>query len=102
MTRFDKALLPPARSFSEREIGQLTREDRGGWARGRCPFHESKSGKSFAVHLADGGWYCFGCSHSGGDVMSFLMKRDISRFRRPARVSAAGERMGCQQSNSHA
>jgi DNA primase len=81
MTHFDKALLPPAKVFYLSEIGPLTREDRRGWAKGRCPFHESKSGKSFSVHVSDGGWFCHGCGVKGGDIVAFLMKRDGMNFR---------------------
>ena len=71
---FERASLPSARTFYERELGQLSRPSRG-WARGNCPFHESKSKLSFSVNLADGGFYCFGCEASGGDVVDFLRLR---------------------------
>jgi prepilin-type N-terminal cleavage/methylation domain-containing protein len=50
--------LPPARSFYECELGKLTRANGKGWAQGRCPLHESKSGKSFSVNLDSGGFHC--------------------------------------------
>jgi len=57
---FQRDLLPPARSFYERELGKLSRPSRG-WVRGRCPFHDSRSGLSFSVNLdGGGGFYCFG------------------------------------------
>jgi len=59
---FDKSQLPPARSFYEAELGALSRENGRGWCVGRCPFHESKSGKSFSVNLRSGGFFCFGCN----------------------------------------
>lgn len=73
-SHFDRAALPPARIFYEKELGRLSRPSRG-WARGSCPFHESKSHKSFSVNLDDGGFYCFGCEAKGGDVVDFVRLR---------------------------
>ena len=67
---FDRAALPPPRTFYERELGRLSRLSRG-WARGNCPFHKSKSGLSFSVHLDSGGFYCFGSGVKGGDLLAF-------------------------------
>jgi CHC2 zinc finger len=77
----DKALLPPPKTFYERELGRLTRADRKGWAKGNCPFHESKSRTSFNVNVDHGGFYCFGCQTKGGDLIAFLRKRDGLTFR---------------------
>ena len=88
MTHFDKSALPPARSFYERELGRLTRPDRKGWVRGNCPFHKSKSGKSFAANLDSAGYYCFGCDARGGDVVAFFMKRYSLNFK------GAAQRLG--------
>src|SRR5439155_10460673 len=85
---FRRELLPPARSFYERELGKLSRPSRG-WARGRCPFHESKSGFSFSVNLDSGGFYCFGCNAKGGDVVDFVKLRDRVDFRRAAQFLGA-------------
>ena len=41
-SNFDKSLLPPAASFYGRELGNLGRPDRHGWAKTNCPFHDSK------------------------------------------------------------
>jgi DNA primase len=84
----DKSLLPPPRSFFERELGRLSRADRKGWCKCNCPFHQSKSKKSFNVNLQHGGWVCFGCGMRGGDLVSFVMQRDRVPFRR------ACERLG--------
>jgi hypothetical protein len=75
VTYFQKELLPPPSSFYEQELGRLTRPNRKGWAQTRCPFHESRSGKSLAVNLDSGGFYCFGCEARGGDVVSFVRLR---------------------------
>ena len=40
---------------------------------GRCPWHNSKSGKSFTVSPDKQFWYCFGCNVGGG-VVDFIMK----------------------------
>jgi hypothetical protein len=71
---FRKELLPPARGFYEKELGKLGRPNRSGWSPCRCPFHNSKSGKSFAVH-SDGAFTCRGCDIKGGDVLSFVQLR---------------------------
>jgi len=85
---FRRELLPPARSFYERELGKLSRPSRG-WVRGRCPFHQSKSGLSFSVNLGSGGFYCFGCDAKGGDVLDFVKLRDRVDFRRAAQLLGA-------------
>jgi hypothetical protein len=79
-SRLDKSQLPVPRPFYESELGQLSRENRRGWAQGRCPFHESKSGKSFSVNLASGGFYCHGCQAAGGDIVDFLRLRHNFTF----------------------
>jgi CHC2 zinc finger len=85
---FQPELLPPARSFYEKELGKLTRPSRG-WARGNCPFHESKSRASFSVNLDSGGFYCFGCEAKGGDILDFVKLRDRVDFKRAAQLLGA-------------
>ena len=85
---FRKELLPPAASFYTRELGRISRPSRG-WAQGRCPFHDSKSGKSFSVNLDNGGFYCHGCQAKGGDIVAFVMKRDRLDFKRAAMALGA-------------
>lgn len=82
-SHFQRQLLPPPKVFYERELGKLSRPRRG-WALGRCPFHQSKSGKSFSVNLESGGFHCFGCDARGGDVLSFLRQRDGLSFKEAA------------------
>lgn len=70
--RFRRELLPSPHQFYDREIGPFrTRPDRKGWALGNCPFHKSKSGRSFSVNLESGAFHCFGCDAHGGDVLQF-------------------------------
>ncbi|WP_337465504.1 DNA primase [Acidaminococcus timonensis] len=45
---------------------------------GCCPFHEEKT-PSFTVDPAKGLFHCFGCG-AGGDVFSYVMKRDNLTF----------------------
>jgi CHC2 zinc finger len=92
--RFRKDKLPPARSFYEFELGKLTRPNRKGWAQARCPFHESKSGKSFSVNVDSGGFNCFGCDAKGGDLVSFLRLRDGLSFKEACERLGAWDESG--------
>jgi CHC2 zinc finger len=87
-SKFEPALLPSPQYFYERELGRLSRHSRG-WAMGKCPFHESKSGRSFAVNLATGGFYCFGCDAKGGDEIDFVRQRDGCDFKTAAKCLGA-------------
>jgi DNA primase len=78
MPAFRRDLLPPARTFYEQVLGKLSRPRRG-WSMGRCPFHESRSGKSFSVHV-DGAFFCFGCGVKGGDLVAFTRLRERCDF----------------------
>jgi len=89
---FQKERLPSVRPFYERELGELGRPDRKGWARVRrgCPFHDSKSKRSFFVNLqSDGAFFCHGCGAKGGDVIAFTMQRARIGFKE------ACQRLGC-------
>jgi DNA primase len=72
-------------------VSQTVQLKRSGRAfKGLCPFHNEKSG-SFYVWPETGTWRCFGCNE-GGDVFSFVQKRDNLDFREALRV--LGERAG--------
>ena len=75
-SRFDRSLLPVAFDFYRRELGALGRESSRGWAMARCgcPFHQTKTKRSFFVHH-NGAFKCFGCETHGGDVVAYLQKR---------------------------
>jgi DNA primase len=47
---------------------------------GFCPFHDNKRTPALAVFAETGTWHCFGCGE-GGDVFSYLMKREGWDFR---------------------
>jgi DNA primase len=76
---FDRSQLPGAIVFYERELGRLTRPNRAAWRLGNCPFHKSKSKKSFSVHES-GRFRCFGCAAHGPDVVAFVRLRDHCDF----------------------
>ncbi len=44
-----------------------------------CPFHNEKT-PSFVVYPDEGTWHCFGACATGGDVFSFLMKKENIDF----------------------
>ncbi len=89
---FDKSLLPSFRPVYEAACGKLTRPNSKGWALGNCPFHKSKSRKSFGVNVNSGGFFCHGCGRKG-DLVGFVMQRDGLTFKQVC------ERLGCWQEN---
>lgn len=70
------------------ETVNLTRRGNRYW--GICPFHAEKT-PSFSVSAEKNMFYCFGC-HAGGNIFSFIMKRDGVDFREAVQILA--ERAG--------
>jgi DNA primase len=59
----------------------------GSTFKGLCPFHGEKT-PSFTVTPTRDSWKCFGCGE-GGDIFSFVMKRDGLSFPEALKVLAA-------------
>ena len=68
-------------------IGQHVRLEKSGQRyKGLCPFHQEKT-PSFNVDPERGFYHCFGCGE-GGDLFSFVMKREGLTFPEALRVLA--------------
>jgi DNA primase len=87
-------------------IGRSTRLQKAGRNfRGLCPFHAEKT-PSFYVFPDRASWRCFGQCGEGGDLFSFVQKRDNLDFRGALHVLAteAGVELSAEnaQRRSHA
>ncbi|MCC6457076.1 MAG: DNA primase [Caldilineaceae bacterium] len=59
----------------------------GSTYKGTCPFHSERT-PSFVVFPHTGTWHCFGSCSMGGDLFSFLMKKENLDFREALQVLA--------------
>lgn len=61
---------------------------------GFCPFHPNTRTPAFAVFPDSGTWRCFGACNEGGDVFSFVMKKEGWDF--PETLAHLAERAGVE------
>lgn len=62
---------------------------------GSCPFHASRSGRSFHVYPDESRWRCWGCQ-TGGDVITFIERFENVNF--PEAVELVAAEVGVQVS----
>jgi DNA primase len=55
--------------------------------KGLCPFHGERT-PSFVVFPNSGTWHCFGACGTGGDVISFVMRKENLDFREAVELLA--------------
>ena len=69
-------------------IGRVTQLKRAGTVyKGNCPFHQERT-PSFVVFPHTGTWHCFGACATGGDLFSFVMRKENLDFREALQLLA--------------
>jgi DNA primase len=69
-------------------IGRVTPLKRAGTVyKGNCPFHQERT-PSFVVFPHTGTWHCFGACATGGDLFSFVMRKENLDFREALQLLA--------------
>jgi DNA primase len=61
---------------------------------GFCPFHPNTRTPAFAIFPETGTWRCFGACNEGGDIFSFVMKKEGWDF--PEALAFLAERAGVE------
>src|SRR3989337_3611142 len=73
-------------------IGQYVQLQRAGRSfKAPCPFHSERT-PSFIVTPERQSWHCFGACGTGGDVITFVMKKEAMEF--PEALKMLAERAG--------
>jgi hypothetical protein len=68
--------LPDPLSFYQEEFPEI--ETNGEWVKVHCCFHDENK-PSLSLNVESGGFHCFSCEASGGNIVAFVMKsRGIS------------------------
>ena len=79
ITDEDKERVRQATDFVTLVSETVELKSRGQDYWGCCPFHQEKS-PSFKINPSTGLWHCFGACSEGGDVFSYVMKRENLDF----------------------
>lgn len=75
-------------------VGEYVALKRSGrYFKGLCPFHQEKT-PSFIVSPDKGIWHCFGACGEGGDVFSFVQKKEGVEF--PEALKLLADRAGVE------
>ena len=71
-----KGKLAPERYYSRFLNGSFGKPTGQGWHNwnGLCPFHKDTSAGSLVINKSTGGFKCFSCGESGGDIIDFHMR----------------------------
>ena len=73
-----KKLFPADKFYPLYLEGSFGRQHKDGWVawNGLCPFHADTRAGSFFINRNTGGFNCFSCGASGGDIFDFHMQKE--------------------------